>query len=230
MKKFLSSMFALVLVLSITTVAAQAQSKIIKKTVKKVVRPQISPAQPPTVVTTKEIVPDVPPPPPPPPDYTIKPLEEDKGLFGWGLNSDVGAKLLYGSILFAVRGDIVFDDPLKLGEKIGLAEDAVVYKVGLGAVISDKLKSIPLFTDAVVYLKEGSLFGMDPFVGTGLIYNLYGTGKVSGGLGGQAYIGVLADFGFDQRTELTLGYASYKVGDNLTDSGIFITIGQPIKL
>ncbi len=229
MKKFLSILFVVVLAVSITAVAAQAQSKIIKKTVKKVVTPQITPAQPPKVEPTKEVVPEVPP-PPPPPDYSMQPLNEDKGLLGWGWNTDIGAKLLYGSILFAVRGDIVYDDPLKLGEKIGLSEDAVVYKVGLGAVMSDKLKSLPLFTDAVVYLKEGSLFGMDPFVGTGLIYNLYGTGQVSGGLGGQAYIGVLADFGFDQRTELTLGYASYKVGENLTDSGIFISIGQPIKL
>jgi len=231
MKKVLILLLLIGIILSCTN-KTEAQTKIIKKTVKKVVTPQIAPMQPPSTAPTPEAIPslDAPPPPPPPPrSYEIE-AKEDKGLLGWGLNTDLGAKLLYGSILFGVRGDIVFDDPLTLGEKIGLAEDAVEYKLGLGFVMSDKLKSIPLFADAIVYLKEGSLMGMDPYIGTGLIFNLYGTGKVSGGLGGQIYLGILADLGLGSRTGLTLGYATYKVGDNLHDSGLFVTIAQPFKL
>jgi hypothetical protein len=231
MKKIIGLIVVPILLFSFCICRAEAQSKIIKKTVKKVVTPEIAPVEPPKVEPSPEVVAEeVPPPPPPPTAFEVKPEQEDKGLLGWGWNADLGGKLLVGSILLAGRGDIVFSDPLLLGEKIGLAEDAVEYKVGLGAVISDKLKSIPLFADAVVYLKEGSLMGMNPYIGTGLIYNLYGTGKVNGGLGGQIYLGILADFGLDQRTGICLGYGSYKVGDNLTDSGIFVNIAQPIRL
>lgn len=211
---------------------ADAQTKVIKKTVKKVVTPEIAPAQPPKVEPTPEAAPvePPPPPPPPPPTYQIETPEEDKGLFGWGLNTDIGGKLLFGSILFGARGDLVFSDPLTIGEKIGLAEDAVEYRTGLGLAVSDKLKTIPLFADAVVYLKEGALFGMDPYLGAGLIFNLYGTGKVSGGLGGQIYLGILADLGLESRTGFSLGYASYKVGSDLSDSGVFLNVAQPIKL
>ncbi|MBN2057186.1 MAG: hypothetical protein JW782_00080 [Candidatus Saganbacteria bacterium] len=231
MKKFLSCALMIFVLMSLAAFSASAQTKIIKKTVKKIVTPNIAPVEAPEPAASKEVAPvEPPPPPPPPPDYDAQLPETDKGLLGWGLNTDVAAKLLYGSILLGARGDIVFSDPLKIGEKIGLAEDAVEYKTGLGLVIADTFKSIPLYADAVVYLKEGSMFGMDGFIGTGLIFNLYGTGKVSGGLGGQIYTGILADLGLDSRTAISLGYATYKVGNDISDSGIFINIAQPIKL
>lgn len=226
MKK--SQIVCLLLVIIFFSVAANAQSKVIKKTVKKVVTPQITSVAPPKTTVTPEVVQEVPTPPPPPQE--VRKPETTKGLFGWGLNSDISAKLLYGSILLGARGDIIFSDPWALGEKIGLAEDAVEYKLGLGVAGSDKLKTIPLFADINVYLKEGSLFGLDPYIGTGLIYNLYGTGHVSGGLGGQVYLGMLANLGFESRTGFTLGYATYKVGENLSDSGIYLSVCQPIKL
>ena len=206
-----------------------AQTKVIKKTVKKVVTPEIAPAEPPKTEPTPEAVVE-PPPPPPPPTFEVQLPEEDKGLFGWGVNADLGGKLLFGSLVLGVRGDIIFADPLLLGEKIGLAEDAVEYKLGSGLVISDKFKSIPLYADAVVYLKEGSLFGLDPFISAGLILNLYGTGRVSGGLGSQLNLGFLADFGFESRTQVALGYGTYKIGSDISDSGIQFSIAQPLKL
>jgi hypothetical protein len=227
MKKTIAFLTLLTVVLSFSALAAQ--TKVIHKTVRKVVSPQIAPIQPPKTEVSPEVT-DTVPLPPPPPTFEVKLPATNKGLFGWGLNTDITGKLLFGSILASVRGDIVFSDPLKLGEKMGLAEDAVEYKVGLGFAGSDKLKTIPLFADITLYLKEGSLFGMDPMVGAGLIYNLYGTGKVSGGLGGQFYVGVLNDFGFPDKTLITLGYGSYKVGNNLNDSGLQIAISQPIKL
>ncbi|MEA3494132.1 MAG: hypothetical protein U9R38_07100 [Candidatus Margulisiibacteriota bacterium] len=220
---------ALILILVIALAGSAAAQKVIKKTVKKVITPQISPVQPPKTEVTPEVVPEVPP-PPPPPTYEVQTLEEDKGLFGWGINSNVSGKLLYGSILAGIRGDIVFSDPLMIGEKIGLAEDAVEYRVGSGFSISDKLKTIPLYADAVVYLKEGSLFGTDGYIGTGLSYNLYGTGQQSGGLGGQFYVGILTNLGLEERAGINIGYASYNVGSNLSDSGIYISLSQPLKL
>ncbi len=229
MKKIIALVSIAALIVALSAFSADAQTKVIKKTVKKVVTPQIAPAEPPAVEPSPEATPTEPP-PPPPPAYEIKTPEEDKGLLGWGLNADIDGKLLFGSILFGVRGDIVFSDPLLIGEKIGLAEDAIEYKVGLGFSISDKLKTIPLFADAVVYLKEGSLFGMDPYLGTGLILNLYGTGRISGGLGGQLYLGILADLGLDSKTGFSVGYGSYQVGSGLSDSGIFFNVAQPLKL
>ena len=228
--KYLSIILSLLLVLSFAA-GSNAQSKVIKKTVKKVVTPQIAPVPAPTNNTTKEVdLSEPPPPPPPPPDLDQIVPKTHAGLLGWGQNADIKGKLLFGSLLASVRGDIIFADPLLLGEKIGLAEDAVEYKVGLGFVLADTFKSIPLYADAVVYLKEGSLFGLDPYVGTGLIFNLYGTGKVTGGLGGQIYLGILADLGFDSRTGLSIGYGTYKVGNNISDSGIQISMVQPFKL
>jgi hypothetical protein len=220
-------LISLLLVLVFLAVAAEGQSKVIRKTVRKTVTPQITPVAPPKAATT-EVVPVAPLPPPPP--VEVRTPEKSKGLFGWGLNSALSAKALYGSLLLGVRGDIIFSDPLFLGEKIGLAEDAVEYKLGLGFALSDKLKTIPLFADVNVYLKEGSLFGLDPYLGAGLICNIYGTGRVSGGLGGQLYLGLLANLGFESRTGISLGYATYKVGENLSDSGIYLSICQPLKL
>lgn len=234
MKKIKAALALLLIfsIFSLCATGADAQTKVIKKTVKKVVTPEIAPAQPPKVEATPEAVSEeVPPPPPPPPTYMEQLPKEDEGVFGWGLNTDIGAKLLAGSILFGTRGDLVFADPLQIGGKLGLAQDAVEYKLGSGFVISDKLKSIPLFADAVVYFKEGAMFGMDPYAGAGLIYNLYGTGQSMGGLGGQAYFGILADLGFASgKTGIALGYATYQVANNVSDSGIFITAAQPLKL
>jgi hypothetical protein len=227
--KYISMLLGLILLLGIAT-DASAQSKIIKKTVKKVVTPQIAPVQPPKEEPSDEVVPEIPPPPPPPPDLDELIPQQDNGLLGWNMNADINGKLLFGSLVGGLRGDAIFSDPLLLGEKIGLAEDAVEYKVGLGAVIADTFKSIPLYADAVVYLKEGSLFGMDPYLGTGLIFNLYGTGKVSGGLGGQIYLGILADLGFGSRTGISVGYGTHQVGNDISDSGIQLAVTQPLRL
>jgi hypothetical protein len=205
-----------------------AQSKIIRKTVTKVITPQITPAAPPKTNPTEEVKSEVPP-PPPQPDYEIKTPKENRGLFGWGLNTDIGANVLSGNgSLVGIRGDIVFSDPLKFGEKFGLAEDAVEYKLGLGFGSSGNSFTIPMLAEATAYLKEGSLFGLDPFVGTGLIYNLAGT--QGGGLGGQIYLGFLNDFGFGSgKTGISLGYATYNIGTALSVNGIQLTVSQPIK-
>jgi len=210
---------------------SDAQSKIISKTVKKVITPQITPAAPPKTNPTEEVTPEVTP-PPPPPDYEIKTIKENKGLFGWGLNTDIGVNFLTGNgSLIGIRGDIIFSDPLKLGEKIGLAEDAFEYKIGLGYGSGNNFYTIPLLAEAVAYLKEGSLFGLDPFIGTGLIYNLSGTGPLSGGLGGQIYLGILNDFGFGSgKTGISLGFGSYKVAETYSANGVQLAVSQPIKL
>lgn len=238
-KKYLSLFLLLALAIGLNSIYAakvSAQSKIIKKTVQKVVTPQIAPVEAPSTEPTPEAV-EVPPPPPPiPPSFEVKVPEEEKGIFGWGINTALSGNWVFSPSLLGVRGDVVFSDPLKIGEKIGLAEDAVEYKLGLGFAFgndsnNNQIKTIPLFADAVLYLKEGSLFGMDPYIGAGFNYNLYGTGKKSGGMGTQLYGGVLADFGFASgKTALSLGYSGYRVEGTGDAGGIAFTVTQPLKL
>lgn len=221
-KRTIGLSLAVIMVLGLVGFA-EAQAKVPSKTIRKVITPQIAPATPPPA-EAPVARPAVPPPP-----VEVKRADEWRGLFGWGINTALSGKVLSGSILGAVRGDIIFSDPLKMGGAIGLAEDAVEYRLGLGYAASDKLKSVPIFADVVVHLREGSLFGLDPYIGAGAIYNAYGTGKVSGGLGGQAYLGLLADLGLGSKTGFSLGYASYQVGETLMDNGPFIAVTQPIK-
>jgi len=216
------------LILAICSPSAEAQSKIIRKTIKKVVTPQIAPAQPPNTDASAESTVDEP--VPPPPEFNTKNPKENRGIFGWGINTDLSGKFLTGNgSLLGLRGNIIFSDPLSIGERIGLAEDAVEFKTGLGVGFGNNFTTVPLFADTVIYLKENSLFGMDPYLGAGLIYNLFGT--ASGGLGGQLYFGILADFGFEAgKTGFALGYGNYKVADKYSADGIFFAVTQPFTL
>lgn len=245
MKKTLSWLIFIALLLGIFSLGleqAQAQSKIIRKTVKKTIQPPIAPEPAPQKVSTQEINSEVPPPPPPPTQDVVTPKTE-KGLFGWGRNVDLGALYLINRSgqsgllgVLAARGDLVFSDPLLLGEKIGLAEDAVEYKLGLGLafgndVNNNPINSIPLYADTLIYLKEGAFFGMDPYLGFGLNYNLYGTDQKSGDWGGQIYTGVLVDFGSDLgKTKIAVSYNSIKVSNIRLAEGISISITQPFVL
>lgn len=228
LKVILSILVCLSLIFLSDTVLAQ--SKIVKKTVKKVVSPQIAPMQPPKINSSMEVVPEIPAPPAPSFEVNIK--DEYKGIFGWNINADLTANLLSGNeTLLGLGGNIIFSDPLLLGEKIGLAQDAVEYKVGLLGCFSSTFKTIPLSLAMVTYLKEGSFFGQDPYIEAGILYNLLGTGRVSGGLGGQLRFGILSDFGLgDSKTGIALGIGTYKVAQTHSANGIFIAINQPIKL
>lgn len=222
---------------------ALAQSKIIKKTVKKVVTPEIAPAPPP-LTSTNEADPILPPPPPPPPPISeVDTLKDNPGLFGWGINTDLSGSYLINRTgqqgllgVLALGGDIIFDDPFAIGSRIGLAEDAVEYKAGLGLAFGNDTNNNPTFsiglsTDAVLYLKEGSLFGLDPFIGAGLNLNILGTDGKMGGMGGQLYGGILADLGLGAgKTGFSIGYNSIKVADARLAEGLFFSVTQPIKL
>ena len=228
---------ALALSVGLISQRTEAQSKVIKKTVKKVVTPQIAPVEAPKTVPSPEAVSE---PPAPPTEEELEVIlpEESKGLFGWGINTDIGGSFLFNNNggLFGARGNIIFSDPLKMGAAIGLAEDAFEYKLGLGAVAgkdgnNNLLRSLPLYADTTLYLKEGSLFGLDPFIGAGLNLNLYGSDQKSGGLGGEFYGGILADFGFEAgKTAFTLGYGSNKVEGGLYTEGVYLLVSQPFKL
>ena len=236
--KIISLLILTILVCLICVTAAAAQSKIIRKTVKKIVKPEIAPISAPKTETTLEAVPT---PPPPPSSYKAEALEQDRGIFGWGRNVDLGGLYLMNRTgqtgllgVLGARINIIFGDPLLLGSKLGLAEDAMEYKLGTGLVFGSDItntpiNSIPIFADAVLYLKEGSFGGLDPFIGAGFNSNLYGTGQNTGGSGSQIYVGILVDFGSAYgKTQIALGYSTIRVATLRTAEGIFLSVTQPL--
>jgi hypothetical protein len=246
-KKVSAWLLCFTMVLGVFLISARpafAQTKVIRKNVTKVITPEIAPAEPPEENPAEEVVPDLPPPPPPPPDvYETESLKKDTGLFGWGLNTDIGGHYLLNRTgqegllgVIGVKGDLVLEDPLHLGSKIGLSEDAFEYKLGLGINVGNDINnepifSIPLYSEMVVYLKEGSLFGLDPFVGAGLNFNIMGTDGTMGGMGVQLFGGILADFGFESgKTGLSLGYSTNRVGDIRSAEGLTFSVTQPLIL
>ena len=218
----------------ILTNQADAQ-KIIKKTVKKVVNPEIAPTTPPEADSDASS--PALPTPPAPADEDVS-YSEPKGLFGWGWNTDLNGFFqsnTSGSMIGA-RGNIVFDDPFMLGSRIGLAEDAIQYKLGLGYATgrdnnNATMSVLPLFGDVIVYLPEGLLFGLDPYVGGGINANLYGSGATSGGSGSQVYGGVLVGSGNEAgKTGIEVGYKTLQRGSTLQSTGITVGITQPFIL
>lgn len=236
MKKL--AILTLVAILTLTFISSSlAQNKVIRKTVRKVIKPEIAPepapVEEPAVI---EEMPDLPQPPPEPGTFG------QDSLFGWNTKSELNGSYAYNSgqsgFLGLVGGNLnlIFADPAGLGSRIGLAEDALEYKAGLGLFLGqDKndlnMFSLPLIANATLYLKEDSLFGLDPFIGAGVNLNLIGTDSTMGGLGFNLFAGSLADFGWGTGpTEFKLGYRSIKVGDIRTSDGIIFGVGQPIKL
>ena len=221
---------------------AFAQSKVIKKNVTKVIIPEIQKED--SEESDPEATPTLSPPPPPSQINEAETTTTKKGLLGWNKNADLTGLYLISSrnqqgLLGLIGGklNMVFEDPLKLGAKMGLAEDAVEYNLGLGLLLGNDannlgIVSIPLSFGGKLYLKESSLFGTDPYLGLGANYNLLGTGQAVGGaLGFQLYAGTLIDWGFEGgKTGISIGYNAFKVTDLRAAEGFFISISQPFKL
>ncbi|MCX5750782.1 MAG: hypothetical protein NT099_03820 [Candidatus Saganbacteria bacterium] len=238
------SLLALCLVTFVFGATASAQTKVIKKVINKTITPDINPVEnAETPAKPSETTPVLSAPPPPPPVQDVNPTTKNKGLWGWEKNVDFdgmylanirGQNGLLGVV--AAKGSLVFDDPFKFGSKIGLAEDAVEYNLGLGLALgqdtsNNQIFSIPFSAGAKLYLKEGSFATLDPYVGAGLNYNLFGTNSAIGGWGLQLYAGVLADLGWGpEKTGISFGYNAFRVTDQRLAEGVYIGITQPFKL
>jgi hypothetical protein len=196
--------------------------------------PPIAPATPPEVDGSEQILT-----PPPAPTAEFKALEKERGLFGRDMNCNLFASYIFQNSLNGIGTaglKAVFADPNHYGEKLGLAEDALEYKVGLGVALGYDIDSrltfsIPLITEAALYFKEGSLLGMDPFVAAGLNLNLLGTDFKFGGLGLQLYGGVMKDLGwFGGKSGIAIGYNRMLVEGSRLVQGYYIGVIHPIRL
>ena len=173
--------------------------------------------------------------PPPPPASEFPVLKDNPGLFRWRRPAEISANYwLFGTLGGSL--DLKFDDPWQLGRRLGLAEDALEYSLGLGLTLGfddggRAFFSFPLECGARLYLSESSLWDADPFCGLALDLNLIGTGGQTGGVGLKLYGGLRKDFGLPAgKLDLALGLGSQRVGDARALNTFYLTVGRPFML
>lgn len=195
-----------------------------------------------------QVVPPPPPPTPvtpPPPPVVVKPAPTGPApLFGLGWNTvitgtylNTGKGKINGGL--GARADLVVDDMIGVGSLIGVSKDAVKYKIGLGGfygadINNNLIKAIPLYLDGVLNLPAGWMGGLETYVGGGLNYTLYGSGRTTGSYGAQAYLGMKTDLGLGLgKTSFELGWSAIRANGStpkLSAKGLTLSIGQNIVL
>jgi len=230
-----SRFFLLSALLLLALAPAQAYYPQTIATAKIIVPPPIAPLEPlqPDAGTTFSPAPL----PPTPISNEADPLAQPKGWFNWGRNGEINSAAMIGNGWYLTAGSaLAFEDPWRLGEKLGLAEDAIVYKAGLtfgfgntpGKVFFSLLQGVG---ETTVYLREGSLFGLDPFIGAAFMLNISGTDNSSGGLGLRLFGGAAMDLAFGLgRAEVAAGYETDRSGRTHAAEGLFFAVRKPIRL
>jgi hypothetical protein len=184
-----------------------------------------------------------PPPPlptaPPPPPVAMRPAPPaPAGLFGWGLNTGATIGYVAGNSVIVARGDLILADPLAIGPMLGLEDDAVAWKIGLGGAMGNDIndnekKAIPLFIDGIINIPE-DVMGVESYVGGGVNYVLYGTGREAGSYGGQIYYGIKGDIGLGGDSYAEIAYSIIRSGSDVkapySMKGVGINIGTEILL
>ncbi|PIS29319.1 hypothetical protein COT42_05810 [Candidatus Saganbacteria bacterium CG08_land_8_20_14_0_20_45_16] len=184
-----------------------------------------------------------PPPPPrpvaPPPVYVRPVAAPVAGLFGLGLKTGYTVGYLAGNQIVVGRGDLILADPMGIGPMMGLADDAIAWKLGLGGAtgkdINDLTKSaMPIFVDGIINIPADMMGGVASYVGGGLNYVVYGSEKTGGSYGGQVYYGIKGDIGLGGDSYVELAYSIIRSGSSLTTpysmKGIGINIGTELTL
>jgi len=177
-----------------------------------------------------------PPPPPPPPVVRRAPKPAASGLFGMGLktSADIGYLTGAGSTASILGGgSIILDDPMAIGSMIGLADDAVNYKLGLGLTYGkdqgDSTFNAVLITfDTVLNLPEDMMGGVASYAGVQVNYPVYKS-DVSGVIGGLVYGGLKGDVGLGGDSYVEVGYGAVR-RTGQSSKGIDIKFGQEILL
>jgi hypothetical protein len=183
--------------------------------------PAPAPAPAPVVnVTTPAPVVIIPSPPP--------------GLFGMGIPVALtGLYINTGKGNYSgtggVKGEVILDDFTGLDNMIGLAPKAIKYKLGVGVVDGGGgIKGIPVYAGGTIALPM--MGGVEPYLVGGLNYVVYGNGKTSGKIGGDAGLGCKVDFGFGiGKTGLELGWGVVR-SNTVTSKGIMFSVSQTIVL
>ena len=178
--------------------------------------------------------------PPPPPRPVARPAAAPEGLLGIGLDTGYTLGYIAGKSVIVLRGDMIFADPMGIGPMLGLTEDAVGWKIGLGGAMGKDIndvekKAIPLFVDGIINIPADVMGGVESYVGGGLNYVVYGSDKKGGSYGGQVYYGIQGDIGLGGDSYAELAYSIIRSGPDSVDvpysmKGIGISVGSKLVL
>ncbi|MFC1568376.1 hypothetical protein ACFL37_01600 [Candidatus Margulisiibacteriota bacterium] len=179
-------------------------------------------------------------PPPPPQRVVARPAQQSAGMMGMGLNTGYSVGYLMGNSVIVARGDMILGDALGIGPMMGLSDDAVAWKIGLGGAMGKDVndvekKAIPLFVDGVLNLPADMMGGIESYVGGGVNYVIYGSEKASGSYGGQVYYGIKGDVGLGGDSYVELAYSIIRSGPDAVNEpysmkGIGINVGTELVL
>jgi len=184
------------------------------------------------------IVPVPPPPAPVPPPVVVQPAPTmPVGLFGLGINTCLSGQYIStgkGSLsgTGGLKGDFVTDDFIGLGSMLGMPRDTFQYKLGLGYYQGGGagLKAVPLYAGGVINLGQAWMGGAEVYLTGGLNYVVYGNGKTSGKIGGDAYVGIRTDLGLGiGKTGFELGYSVVR-SNTASSKGVAFSVSQSIVL
>ena len=162
------------------------------------------------------------------------------GLFGWGMNTGATLGYLAGNSVMVARGDLILADALGIGPMLGLSDDAVNWKIGLGGAMGKDIndnekKAIPLFIDGIINI-PADVMGVASYIGGGVNYVLYGSEKKAGSYGGQIYYGIKGDIGLGGDSYAELAYSIIRTGQDAghdvpySMKGVGINFGTEILL
>lgn len=210
--------------------ATIARMKVWKAQAEAAVAPPPPPPPPPRRVA---------PPPPPAPVSRAKPAT--MGMFGMGLNTGYSVGYLMGNSVIVGRGDLILGDAMGIGPMLGLSDDAVSWKIGLGGAMGKDIndvekKAIPLFVDGVLSIPADVMGGVESYVGGGVNYVVYGSEKMAGSYGGQVYYGIKGDVGLGGDSYAELNYSMIRSGSDAGHAvpysmkGIGINFGTTLVL
>jgi hypothetical protein len=177
--------------------------------------------------------------PPPAPVVQAAPAPVSAGMFGWGLNTGYTVGYIAGNSVTLLRADMIFGDGIGLGSLLGMGPDAINWKIGLGGAMGNDInglnrKAIPLFIDGIINIPADLLGGVQSYIGGGLNYNLYGSGRVSGTYGGEVYLGMKGDIGLGGNSYIEVTWSDIRSGTSLTPAysmrGVGVNIGTQLML
>lgn len=174
---------------------------------------------------------------PPPAPVAVKPEGLTK-LLRLGLNTNLGAHFIqdgkHSSIWGSsgVTANLVLDDFIGLGTRLGQSADTIKYTLGLGGYYvggAGGIKALPIYAGGIIYLPLW-LGGQATYLSGDLNYVVYGNGQTSGKIGGDISFGVTADFGLGLgKTGFEIGYSVVR-SNTITSKGLSLSITQPLAL
>lgn len=177
--------------------------------------------------------------PPPAPVVRAAPAPVSAGMFGWGLNTGYTAGYIAGNSVTLLRADLILGDGLGIGSMLGVGQDAINWKIGLGGALGTSIsgrsaKAIPLFIDGIINIPADLLGGVESYLGGGVNYALYGTGRTTGSYGGEIYYGIKGDIGLGGKSYIEVSWSDIRSGSSVTPAysmkGVGVNVGTQLLL